>query len=1287
MRRLRSFVLMMLVLGVAGTVAWALTADLVVERARRFIEEALSHELRVPVRVQALRVSVAPLVAVLDGFEIGDGGAAVRVAHGTVRVRPWRTVAQGRLVGEIEASDVWVAPAAIPSPPRTAGEKAKPFVFPFPFQVVRAHVAGATVAAPVDGEPLLITAAEVEGSFEVSRFRRWMSVDAGATDIHLRRAGADVALRTAQLHGGQTAGGIEVSACEAIGDGINVKGGRTVTAPRLTHALHADLPADWLRIFGPELRVFNGRMQVEGTLEGSLGNPDVDARLRMDRLGIGDMEIEEVRVDVTRRGRVIEVPSASGRVFKGELAAHGRLTIEGPVPFELAAEYRDVEAQSVAGTLLRNLLQPASVRGILALSGSLEPLSLSGQAGGEVAPRAGGELASWQGRGTYSDRSAEAELLADQGPRNHLRGTLGWSEDGALTGDLGLHAGDMSALRALLVPLSAPSVTGVLDAAAVVNGKLEQPKFSGRVNGVDVGVYGIVVNRLDGAFAASEGRLRSDELRLSVAGGEVDAAGDVALTADGESEWRVKIAEFPGDAITTIVGETTGMELPLWRGTLSGEVAGRGSWLRPGLEGALVLRGFRLGTEPFDSARVEAVVEWPKWRGTAQVVHRDGETLDASGEGQGDQDVTVSLRSTEWQLDRLRRASLAEFRGAASLEAELRGPLAALSGSAWIGARDLTWSGRRFGDSMVTATAENGMWLIDGSVLDRRVLLDGRVTTGLEWPFAVTMRWTDAELGSLLAADPTLRLMSSGTITANGPLRNLRAVDGDVRIDSLVLEHGEYRLQSVPPAHIHGEAGRFRIESLVLEGNDGGRLQATGGWSTAGDVDVSVEGEGDLAAAELLTRKVKSARGRFRIGAAIARSGIGDLRLSGDASMDGAALDVGLPVVLTDTNARISLADTQVRIDHISGQVGGGTFDLGGSIDVRAGPDVTWAVTEINTGVVDWLEHEVSGRGWVRGAWNDITIGGDVDVLKVLYEKRIGLTDFLPWFQRRLARPPDRQPLTRILRLDLHVSAPSDVFIDNNFAKMELRADMRVAGTVDDVQLSGPIEVVSGQVMFRDRTFEVTSGVVEFRRELGLNPALNINTETVVRTTDASYTVMVQVVGTAEDYRVLMTCDDATLSQNDIVSLITVGKTSTQAQQSGAGMAGADVLALGAGAYEDNVERGVKELLPIDRIRIEPAFSRATGAFEPRVTIGKDFTENLTAMVASSFGVESFRTVQLEYRLLPTVALVGSWESQTRQEEGAFGGGIKFHREFRSLPCWSLLRNCPAGEERRAEAR
>jgi translocation and assembly module TamB len=298
-------------------------------------------------------------------------------------------------------------------------------------------------------------------------------------------------------------------------------------------------------------------------------------------------------------------------------------------------------------------------------------------------------------------------------------------------------------------------------------------------------------------------------------------------------------------------------------------------------------------------------------------------------------------------------------------------------------------------------------------------------------------------------------------------------------------------------------------------------------------------------------------------------------------------------------------------------------------------------------------------------------VSGDIDVLSGLYDKKIELSGLIPWFKEQITPAPRIGPPTTEVELDIRIRAPDGVFVDNNFAKMEMSADLHVLGKATSPALDGKVEILYGEVTTGSRVFTITGGSAVFQSGERLNPVLNITAESQIRSADSEYMVRVAVTGTADNPRVQFSSDDPGLSQNDVLSLVTLGRTTREQSRDG-GVGVGDVLSLLPSEYGGDVAGQVRSVLRIDRLEVEPSYVRNTGAIEPRVTIGKDLTDRIRAMASTSFGVEAQNTVQLEYRITSRISLLGTWESASTTQAGAFGGDIKFRYEFRKLP-FSLL--------------
>jgi autotransporter translocation and assembly factor TamB len=315
------------------------------------------------------------------------------------------------------------------------------------------------------------------------------------------------------------------------------------------------------------------------------------------------------------------------------------------------------------------------------------------------------------------------------------------------------------------------------------------------------------------------------------------------------------------------------------------------------------------------------------------------------------------------------------------------------------------------------------------------------------------------------------------------------------------------------------------------------------------------------------------------------------------------------------------------------------------------------------------LEVELSGRGALDGTWQRLRVAGDLRVNRLLYDRNIELADFLPRLNRALAAAPRQERATEV-ELALNVTAPGELYVENNLTRLEARARLALGGTAARPVLDGRVETLDGEIYLRGRTFDLLSGTLDFRPDLGMAAALNISAESLIDTPDASYVVGVRVTGTTIEPRVTLSSDDPSLSQTDIAALIAFGRTTAQMRESGGNFSISGALGSQIG---DLLSGQAEKVLPIDRIDFEPTFSTTTGAFEPQLTLGKDITQDLTASVGQTFGVASRTRVEVNYRLGPHVWALGSWESQTETEAGAFAGGLRARYEFWRLTPYTLL--------------
>jgi autotransporter translocation and assembly factor TamB len=598
------------------------------------------------------------------------------------------------------------------------------------------------------------------------------------------------------------------------------------------------------------------------------------------------------------------------------------------------------------------------------------------------------------------------------------------------------------------------------------------------------------------------------------------------------------------------------------------------------------------------------------------------------------------------------------------------------SGELTLTASAVALGGHQLGDLTVQALGREGEWTLNGTGFGKTLDLNATLRAMADYPYTLALGLRSLDFTRFASTDESLQAAISGEIDLRGALKTWTRPSGTVRIPQLQIRRGDYEVKARDPIRIDMTDGRLVITPFVLVAPSS-QLRLSGEMASSGDVDLRADGAGNLMLLEVIGRPIHSARGQFSVSATVRHQPASGWALTGQAEIAGATVDLGLPVAFTDVDGRFTLGGGGIQIVNLDGKAGGGQFRFTGTVSLDDGPRVFWEVHEVALSTSQGLEAQISSTGQVQGAWQAITLSGEVEVLSALYDRNIELTDFLPFFREQILPAPRTKPATREVYLDIRVDAPGGMHLDNNVAEVELGAKVRVGGTVDSPQLAGTVEILTGEVKFKQRTFTITGGSIDFRGGTSINPVLNIAAESEISTAEADYTVTVTVSGTAEKPRVQLGADDPTLSETDILSLITFGQTVAQLQRQGGGISAIDAVAL---LPTGKITAPLVSALGVNRLEIEAVQSPASGAagsIEPRVTIGKDLTDRFRATVSTMFGAGTQPMVQLEYRMTRRISLLGSWEGQTADQSGAFGGGFKFRYEFRKLPC-SLAPSCGA---------
>lgn len=1070
--------------------------------------------------------------------------------------------------------------------------------------------------------------------------------------------------------GGVDEDGVWVEHTAIDGPDLHIRADATTTRHR--QQAEATFHPALLGAFVDELALLGGSAHLQGTISGDVLDPEVDAQLTLTKASLAEHPIGDLTTRFVRaRSRLsfddVHVQSDVGR-------AHGtvQLVAYDEVPIQADLTWESIDLAKLLAVLgnevpFHNLLDGQTV-----LRGMFDPFELHIQGHGSAQP-VEAERAAHEGQWTASARILEddfrAQVVVRQGD-NRIHSNL-LIRPGLFQGKVAADVADLNALSGLLPqPLAGLEVGGRGTVSAEFSGSADEPIIQGSLAMEDASLSGTALRALHGPVRIAKGILHTTGVQFATGGGTGALHGDVALSETAPNDWKLALHGIDTDLVSSVAAKVLEAPLPIHGGALDADVSCKGVWQKAALHANVGAKNVRIVDEPFAAVDVQLTAPLPSWTGNARLRHSDKEVLTLQATGSGAQTVDLSVSSTPFQVGRIANLGSPGLRGTATLAGRIFGPWGQTAGKLELLATKLGSGQQQWGDLRVTADGRLGRWNVQAAALEELL----RAGVGLQaWPpFAYTLdlKSTEADLSPVIFDGNGAQLLVSGELRLAGELSDILKPSGSGRVSRFRLIRDEHLVEQASPFLFDIASGLLHIRTMPLQ-YEGGRLDIKGELSTSGSMHLLAHGQGDLVLLELFDLPLVAARGPFWVrGGATFSPGAG-WRLEGEGGVQDGMLDFGLPVAFTRVNGNLVLQEDAIRIGQLEARAGGGRFEVAGAILLDDGPRLEWRARDVGFSAADGFEIKASGAGKLDGPWENAELSGSVEIIKALYDRNFEWADILPLLLDQLSgrKLPQIRSVETPIRLDLIIYSRGGVFVDNNLANLETWLDLLIGGNTSQPIISGRIGFLAGEVFLRGRKFSITGGTVDFRDYYRNDPILNITAEGRVVNSESDYGLAMVVSGSASNPRIQFSSSDPTLSQADVFNLATFGKTSAQLQREGSGVSAADALAL---VPTGEVEKRVGALVGFDRFEVEAVQSRSTGALEPRVTIGKDLTDRIRALAWSSFGVESRRAVQLEYRMSRSVSLLGSWESDAGSQAGAFGGDIKFRYEFRKVP-FSLL--------------
>lgn len=810
------------------------------------------------------------------------------------------------------------------------------------------------------------------------------------------------------------------------------------------------------------------------------------------------------------------------------------------------------------------------------------------------------------------------------------------------------------------------------------------PTFQGHLRGEKVRYDGVFMDFVEGdlTYSPSELTLARGHGRSGETEGDIE--GHLSLTKWSflpQNVWsaELNLEKVPAESLERLLE----ISYPI-RGSLTGQFHGRGTREEPSVTGLFDLADGKVYGLSFNRLRGQLNIS------ADEVRINDAELRffspgKESGRGAGiitgsaryrssDQTFSTELVGAALPLENIEKLQSTRLPvgGRVSFRLNASGPVKSPLGDGTFRVVDLrvgqvvigSFDGNLKSDG-TTAHLELGSAMTTGEI-------SGGYTLGLADPYPLSGKVAikNIDLDPFLLAALHLEKFSGhanadGEIALNGSLRHAESIVVDANFSRLAMNYANVHLENVGAVHFRSTKETLEIEPVTLRGADT-NLQIAGSVRFAGKKTVGLRLNGGLDL-RLLSGFVPDldARGPAQVNAAFEGT-LDRPRITGRVHIENASARVtDFPAGLSAVGGDLVFDATRLYFENVSAESGGGTLHLSGSVNYAESPlryDISVRTDRVRIRYPEGMSWLAGGSLRLTGTPTAAVLSGRVMIERVTLTQGLEVAGVLVSMKEGISGPSTSSAFLRNLQFDVEALSSPDARMEWPGAQLQAEANLRVRGTWEHPILLGHIHILSGELYFAGNRYRVSRGDLNFSNPFRLDPVLNVEATTTIQ----QYEITLNFNGPASKLT-LAYRSDPPLPANDIVTLLALGQTSSEATaRSGgttqSGTAGASALL--SEAISSQVGGRLERLFGITRFRVDPGLAGvgATGAGQnagARVTVEQQIARNLTITYVSNVSSTQQQVIQVEYNVDRNVSIVG-----LRDQNGTFGIDIKIKKRF-----------------------
>lgn len=530
------------------------------------------------------------------------------------------------------------------------------------------------------------------------------------------------------------------------------------------------------------------------------------------------------------------------------------------------------------------------------------------------------------------------------------------------------------------------------------------------------------------------------------------------------------------------------------------------------------------------------------------------------------------------------------------------------------------------------------------------------------------------EYDSNLTADIDLR-------SENGKWQN---ASGSVQIKNLFLKRGPLSLRNPAPIQVRMDNGKIKLQNFVLEGPQN-NIRLKGQDFSFDNLNLNIVAVAELRLFHMFFPFLEDLGGSVQTSTTISGS-LFKPQILGNLSTENSFVKIrGLPHPIERIEAEVSFSQTKVLLNSLRAQMAGGIVTADGNISLEDYHNIPTSIRIAMEGVTLNIPDRVHTTGsaelLLSGKWFPFLLSGTYRIRSGVFEREFTESGtatnapasvtrqsvYLPKILRQAAFEP--------LLLEIQLLFEKSFLVKNSMVDGSVQGNLQVKGPISNPILFGRLQTdKNSKLTFKDKVFEIQSGIVTFNNPTEINPDLYISAQSRV----SDYDVMILAQGPAKTLKNIRLSSVPPLPEPDIISLLALGVTSTHLDQNvqTKDQAAQTGYELGFAIFAQPLNKQLQDRLGLN-VRFSSSFDSTRNVTVPKLTVSRKISNKVNASASRTLGSEvNDVDVKLQYLINQNVSAIGSYENtQTlqgqgltntiRNKENVFGIDLEFKREFK----------------------